>query len=66
MEVGFALSSEDHGPAELVRQAQIAEDAGFAFAGISDHFHPWTNAQGESSFVWTTLGAIAQAPRRCG
>lgn len=61
MEIGFALSSEDHGPQELVRQAQIAEQAGFTFAGISDHFHPWTDAQGESGFVWTTLGAIAQA-----
>jgi len=61
MEIGFALSSEDHGPLELVRQAQIAEQAGFTFAGISDHFHPWTSDQGESPFVWTTLGAIAQA-----
>jgi coenzyme F420-dependent glucose-6-phosphate dehydrogenase len=61
MELGFALSSEDHPPNELVRQAQIAEQAGFTFAGISDHFHPWTSDQGESPFVWTTLGGIAQA-----
>ena len=61
MEIGFALSSEDHGPQELVRQAQLAEQAGFAFAGISDHFHPWTSEQGESPLVWATLGAIAQA-----
>src|SRR5437763_4760817 len=61
MELGFALSSEDHGPQELVRQAQVAEQAGFAFAGSSDHFHPWTSDQGESPFVWTTRGAIAQA-----
>jgi G6PDH family F420-dependent oxidoreductase len=61
MEIGFALSSEDHGPQELVRQAQMAEQAGFSFAGISDHFHPWTSDQGESPFVWTTLGGIAQA-----
>src|SRR5207302_2113556 len=33
----------------------------FSFAGISDHFHPWTSEQGESPFVWTTLGGIAQA-----
>jgi G6PDH family F420-dependent oxidoreductase len=61
MELGFALSSEDHGPNELVRQAKLAEDAGFAFAGISDHFHPWTSEQGESPSVWATLGGIAQA-----
>jgi G6PDH family F420-dependent oxidoreductase len=64
MELGFALSSEDHGPRELVRQAQIAEQAGFTFAGISDHFHPWTSEQGESPFVWSTLGGIAQATEK--
>jgi coenzyme F420-dependent glucose-6-phosphate dehydrogenase len=64
MELGFSLSSEDHGPNELVRQAQLAERHGFSFAGISDHFHPWTSDQGESPFVWTTLGAIAQATEK--
>jgi len=32
MELGFALSSEDHPPNELVKQAQIAERAGFTVA----------------------------------
>jgi G6PDH family F420-dependent oxidoreductase len=61
MELGFALSSEDHPPNELVRQAALAERTGFTFALISDHFHPWTDAQGESPFVWAALGGIAQA-----
>jgi G6PDH family F420-dependent oxidoreductase len=60
MELGFALSSEDHPPNELVRQAQIAERAGFTFGLISDHFHPWVSDQGHSPFVWSTLGGIAQ------
>ena len=60
-ELGFALSSEDHPPNELVRQAQLAERAGFTFALISDHYHPWVDAQGHSPFVWSTLGGIAQA-----
>jgi coenzyme F420-dependent glucose-6-phosphate dehydrogenase len=60
MELGFALSSEDHPPSELVRQAQLAERAGFTFRLISDHFHPWVSDQGQSPFVWSTLGAIAQ------
>jgi G6PDH family F420-dependent oxidoreductase len=64
MELGFALSSEDHPPNELVRQAQIAEEAGFTFALISDHFHPWVSDQGQSPFVWTTLGGIAQATEK--
>ncbi|MBV8980762.1 MAG: TIGR03557 family F420-dependent LLM class oxidoreductase [Acidimicrobiia bacterium] len=59
--VGLALSSEEHPPKELVRQAMQAELAGFEYALISDHFHPWTDAQGESPFVWGVLGAIAQA-----
>ena len=41
MEVGYKLSSEEHGPNELVRFARMAEEHGFAFAMISDHFHPW-------------------------
>jgi G6PDH family F420-dependent oxidoreductase len=60
-EIGFALSSEDHPPNELVRQAALAEQHGFTFALISDHFHPWIHEQGHSPFVWSTLGGIAQA-----
>ncbi len=58
---GFTLSSEEHPPAELVRQAREAEAAGFSFCSISDHFHPWVQAQGHSPFVWAVLGAIAEA-----
>ena len=60
-ELGFALSSEDHEPNELVRQARLAERSGFAFCTISDHYHPWIDKQGHSGFVWSTLGAIAHA-----
>lgn len=60
-EVGFALSSELHGPNELVEQAVRAEEAGFGFLSISDHFHPWIPSQGESPFVWTTIGGVARA-----
>jgi G6PDH family F420-dependent oxidoreductase len=63
-ELGFALSSEDHPPNELVRQATLAEGAGFTFALISDHYHPWVDAQGQSPFVWSTLGGIAQATKK--
>jgi coenzyme F420-dependent glucose-6-phosphate dehydrogenase len=63
-EWGYALSSEEHGPTELVRNAQAAEEAGFSFALISDHFHPWTDAQGQSPFVWSVIGGIAQATER--
>jgi G6PDH family F420-dependent oxidoreductase len=57
---GYFLSCEEYGPAELVRQARLAEQAGFDSLWISDHFHPWLDRQGEASFVWTVIGAIAQ------
>jgi G6PDH family F420-dependent oxidoreductase len=63
-ELGYSLSSEEHGPADLVRFAKAAEDAGFTYALISDHFHPWTDAQGNSPFVWSVIGGIAQATER--
>jgi G6PDH family F420-dependent oxidoreductase len=62
--IGYKLSSEEHGPADLVRLAQMAEDAGFHFALISDHFHPWIDKQGQSPFVWSVIGAIAHATQR--
>ena len=61
MELGYALSSEEHGPRELVEHARAAEETGFTFALISDHFHPWVDAQGQSPFVWSVIGGIAEA-----
>ncbi len=61
IEIGYKLSSEEHGPRDLIRYARRAEDAGFTFAAISDHFHPWIDRQGHSPFVWAVLGGIAQA-----
>ena len=59
--IGYKLSSEEHSAPDLVRYARRAEETGFAFAAISDHFHPWVDRQGQSPFVWSVLGAIAQA-----
>jgi coenzyme F420-dependent glucose-6-phosphate dehydrogenase len=59
--IGYAISSEEHAPLELVRHAARAEEAGFEYALLSDHFHPWIDRQGESPFVWSVLGGIAQA-----
>lgn len=58
---GYFLSSEEHGPRALLEQATMAEAAGFTKVAISDHYHPWLDAQGQSPFVWTTIGAIAAA-----
>ena len=64
MELGYAISSEEHRPLDLVDNAVRAEEAGFGFALISDHFHPWTDRQGQSPFVWGVLGGIAAETER--
>jgi coenzyme F420-dependent glucose-6-phosphate dehydrogenase len=61
MDLGIGLSSEELSPRALVDTAARAEAAGFATAWVSDHFHPWIDAQGESPFVWSVLGGIANA-----
>jgi G6PDH family F420-dependent oxidoreductase len=62
--LGYKLSSEEFAPVQLVEQAVRAEAAGFEFALISDHFHPWTDRQGQSPFVWSVIGAVARATKR--
>jgi G6PDH family F420-dependent oxidoreductase len=64
MEIGYALSSEEHPPKALIWHAHRAEEAGFTFALISDHYHPWIARQGQSPFVWSVLGGIAQATQQ--
>jgi G6PDH family F420-dependent oxidoreductase len=66
MQIGYKLMAEGFGPAELVRQAVLAERAGFDFVEISDHFHPWLDNQGHSPFAWTVLGTIAARTERIG
>jgi G6PDH family F420-dependent oxidoreductase len=57
---GLTLSSEEHPPRRLVDIAELAEAHDFEFVSISDHYHPWIDAQGHSPFVWSMLGAIAE------
>jgi len=64
VKLGYKLMSEEHGPADLVRNARRAEEAGFDFAMLSDHYHPWTDRQGQSPFAWSVLGGIAAATER--
>lgn len=63
MRIGYFLSSEEYHPAELLEQARDAERAGFEALWISDHYHPWVDAQGQSSFVWSMIGALSQVCR---
>lgn len=62
-QLGYFLSSEEFGPNQLVKFARMGEEAGFERILISDHFHPWTERQGESPHVWSVIGAIAATTR---
>ena len=62
--LGWWLSSEEHDPRDLVRQATLAEAVGFDTAMISDHLQPWVRHQGHAAYVWAVIGAIANATER--
>src|SRR5689334_1137358 len=64
VKLGYKLMAAEHGPAALVRNTVRAEQAGFAFAAISDYFFPWLDEQGHAPFAWSVLGAAAQATRQ--
>ncbi|MEU6313642.1 TIGR03557 family F420-dependent LLM class oxidoreductase [Streptomyces sp. NPDC047014] len=57
---GYFLASEEFTPDQLIDQARQAEAAGFTALAISDHFHPWNDAQGSSPFVWSVIGALSR------
>jgi G6PDH family F420-dependent oxidoreductase len=64
MEIGYALSSEELRPRDMLRYARRAEDVGFSGITISDHYHPWIDRQGQSPFVWSAIGGIAAVTER--
>jgi coenzyme F420-dependent glucose-6-phosphate dehydrogenase len=57
MTVGYHASHEQFSPAELLELAQLAQARGFEAISSSDHFQPWTHAQGHSGYSWSWLGA---------
>ena len=59
--IGYHASHEQFAPGDLVRYVGLAENAGFQMVMSSDHFRPWSNAQGNSGFTWAWLGAAMQA-----
>jgi coenzyme F420-dependent glucose-6-phosphate dehydrogenase len=63
VEIGYKLSSEEHTANDLVSYARRAEEVGFPFAAISDHYHPWIDKQGQAPLVWAVIGGIAHATR---
>ncbi|WP_089158184.1 TIGR03557 family F420-dependent LLM class oxidoreductase [Micromonospora sp. NBS 11-29] len=66
MKIGYKLSTEAFAPQELIRQAVAAEQAGFDFVEMSDHYHPWLDVQGHSPNTWVLYGHIAARTERVG
>src|SRR5204862_7562562 len=62
--IGYTMMCEQAGPKQLVRDVALAEQAGFDFAVISDHYFPWLDSQGHSPYAWSVLGAAAEATDR--
>lgn len=63
---GYTLFCEMNPATELVRQAQLAEKAGFDFIVISDHYHPWIKEHTDSPFAWSVLGGVAATTETIG
>ena len=61
---GYTMMCEHAPPGQLVRDVRLAEEAGFDFSVISDHYAPWLLEQGHSGYAWSILGAAAQATER--
>ena len=64
MRIGYTLMTEQSAPRDLVRYATLAEQSGFDFAVMSDHYFPWLDEQGHSGYAWAMLGAVAQVTER--
>jgi coenzyme F420-dependent glucose-6-phosphate dehydrogenase len=63
VQLGYHASHEQFAPSHLVHLVKLAEDAGFDTAKSSDHFHPWSERQGQSGHAWAWLGAAMAATR---
>jgi alkanesulfonate monooxygenase SsuD/methylene tetrahydromethanopterin reductase-like flavin-dependent oxidoreductase (luciferase family) len=58
---GYTALCEQTPVRQLVTDLQAAEQAGFDFSVMSDHYFPWLEDQGHSGYTWAVLGAAAQA-----
>ncbi|QKW34459.1 TIGR03557 family F420-dependent LLM class oxidoreductase [Actinomadura sp. NAK00032] len=64
MEFGYSLLCEQTPPKQLISDGVEAEEAGFDYVTISDHYFPWLEDQGHSAYAWSVLGALAHATHR--
>jgi len=66
MKIGYTMMCEQRSPKDLVDDIVLAEQAGFPFSVISDHYHPWLESQGHGGYAWSVLGAAAVKTQNIG
>jgi G6PDH family F420-dependent oxidoreductase len=66
VQIGYKIATEAFDPKQVVEQTRLAEQAGFDFVELSDHYHPWLESQGHSGFTWSMLGSMASVTSRIG
>lgn len=57
----YHASHEQFSPSHLLSLVQRAQKAHFQGIHASDHFHPWSEQQGQSGFTLSWIGAAMQA-----
>jgi alkanesulfonate monooxygenase SsuD/methylene tetrahydromethanopterin reductase-like flavin-dependent oxidoreductase (luciferase family) len=55
-QIGYTALCEQTPVRQLVSDLQAAEQAGFDFSVMSDHYFPWLEDQGHSGYAWAVLG----------
>ncbi|HET9960541.1 MAG TPA: TIGR03885 family FMN-dependent LLM class oxidoreductase [Polyangiaceae bacterium] len=63
IEFGYHASHEQFPPSALLEAVRHADGLGILHGMCSDHFSPFSTAQGQSGFAWSWLGAALQATR---
>lgn len=61
---GYRAVAEQYTPTQLMEFAVDAENQGFEFISISDHFHPWFHQGGHAAFAWAWIAAAAERTKR--
>jgi hypothetical protein len=66
IKLGYKLMADEHGPTALIRNGKRAEQAGFDFAAMSNHFSPWLEEQGHAPFAFSVTFSRANSDPACG
>ena len=63
-EFAYFCGHEQFHPEELVEHARLAEQAGFDWLVVSEHFHPWVDDVSASGYAFATIASMAMVTER--